>query len=393
MSLTASVFFQGFFAEIEDQISSPGGPVIIANQGRVLDFCQRAARDGVREGQLTGHALSRCSRARIISFQADRYARWSQKARQAVEGAVISVEEVSANHFLVDPGPEPVQAMRSLRDLSIPAHRIVAVIAPGKFLARGLGLWYRRELGRGGLDLMDVSDRGRLRDLLGGIPVGFLSPCSQMSESLARLGIRTAGQVASLSSGFLSDRFGEKGYILSRLCQGRDGSSITPQESGLWQEERFDSEGEGTADERHIVLALDRIAAGLTESLDERGFQILRLTVRAGGRVTVKEWAPGRVIHGFDPIRTSLGNLWRKIWEGGGVSGHVAWVKAWAGGLSPAPSRQITLLGRDLPRQALEEVCSLLKSRFPVWLGEREPDRREQVLRYWDPVRFGDDVQ
>jgi len=107
--------------------------------------------------------------------------------------------------------------------------------------------------------------RARARAYLAPLPVALLRfrpSLAHLPEPLERLGIRTLGELASLSPAAVADRFGNAGLVAHELVSGGD-SALNPRPASEFLRESLDlpEAASGLQLERALGLLIDRLLA------------------------------------------------------------------------------------------------------------------------------------
>jgi len=145
-----------------------------------------------------------------------------------------------------------------------------AAVGPGKRIAQ-----LAAERGEG----VEVVGPEQGRAFVAGLPLTSLTRDADLAETLARWGLRTAGELSALPPDGVGARLGRPGALLHRLCCGEDPEPLRP----LVPTERFE---EGCHLD-HLLVALEGLLfllrpalERLVERLDCRGFACGGLTLR-----------------------------------------------------------------------------------------------------------------
>ncbi|HEX4188005.1 MAG TPA: hypothetical protein VHY83_08925 [Solirubrobacteraceae bacterium] len=203
-------------------LSTEKGP---AGGGRVGEVSGAAEACGVARGMALGEALARCPELVLLSADPVRVAESWEAAVRSLEsvGAAVEAERPGLAYFETDGlrglyGSDAAAIDAARRALERPA-RIGG--APTRFcaLAAALAVRSRRPL------ILDGPAADEARQWLAARPVGLLGHRAEteaLLEPLARLGVRTLGELARLGRTMLADRFGEAGILAHRLACGED---------------------------------------------------------------------------------------------------------------------------------------------------------------------------
>ncbi|MEA2208148.1 MAG: protein ImuB [Solirubrobacteraceae bacterium] len=251
---------------------------------RVGEVSGAAEALGVRRGMALGEALARCPD--LILVPADPVG-----VEQAWESTLRSLESIGA---AVEPGRAGLAYFESdpLRSLHGSDGAVIAVAqragrgeAPGETTrsrssgrAAGGGVDRHMRIGAGPTRfcalaaalavrsrrplVLDDADAVRW---LAGRPIellGYRAETEQLLEPLARLGVRTLGELARLGRPALADRFGEAGLFAHRLACGTDTPlSARRLEECLQETMDVGDASSGQALERVLGVLIDRLLA------------------------------------------------------------------------------------------------------------------------------------
>jgi len=189
---------------------------------RLGEVSQAAEAHGVRRGMALGEALARCPELALLP--ADPVA-----VAEAWEGALEALESIGAALEPARPGLAffDTDALRPLhgtlaatlaQSARVLERRARIGAAPSRFcaLAAALAVRSRRAL---------VLEGAHARRWLSRQPVALLAhrgETEELPEPLARLGVRTLGELTRLGRDALSDRFGAAGALAHALAGGED---------------------------------------------------------------------------------------------------------------------------------------------------------------------------
>ena len=229
---------------------------------RVGEVSGAAEACGVRRGMALGEALARCPEIVLLPGDPVRVADAWEAAVTALEsvGAVVEAARPGLAYFEADGlrgihGSEMGTIAAARRALGRPA-RMGA--GPTRFsaLAAALAARSRRPL---------VLEGAQARRWLAGRPIGLLAfreETAPLQAPLARLGVRTLGELERLGSDALSDRFGHAGALAHRLARGED-TPLRARSVEERLEERMEvgDASSGTALRRVLGVLVDRLLA------------------------------------------------------------------------------------------------------------------------------------
>jgi DNA polymerase-4 len=243
------VDMDAFYAsvEIRDRPELAGRPVVVGGtggRGVVLSASYQARAFGVRSAMPVGQAQRMCPRAVFVAPRHRVYAAVSREV-MAIFGTVTpEVEPLALDEAFLD-------VAGALRRLGAPAGiashiraQVVAQqgitcsvgVAPSKFIAKIASARCKP-------DGMLVVPRDGVLDFLHPLPVAALwGVGARTGETLARLGLRTVGDIAHTPLASLQHELGmAHGSHLAALAWGRDARQVTPHvaEKSIGAEETF----------------------------------------------------------------------------------------------------------------------------------------------------------
>jgi DNA polymerase-4 len=324
------VDMDAFYAAVEqrDRPGLAGRPVVVGadprGRGVVSAASYEARRFGIHSAMPIGRAYRLCPHAAFLPVDMPKYARVSTQIMGILGRFTPLVEplsldeaflDVTASESLFGPAVEIARTIKAeiRRDVGLTAS---AGVAPNKFLAK-IASDLRKPDG-----LVEVPPGGEaafLREL----PIGRLWGVGPAAEKeLARLGVRTIGQLAGLPRRILTERFGASGAHLQALARGEDDRPVVPWEDpkSVGAEETFERDTRDLARLRTTLLRqADRVAAelreqglrGRTVTLKVRFTDFTTVTRRAsspaatvdGGEIFRRAWAAFRRLERPQAIR------------------------------------------------------------------------------------------
>jgi DNA polymerase IV len=263
-----------FYASVEvrDRPELAGQPVIVGGtggRGVVLSASYQARAFGVRSAMPVARARRLCPQALFVPPRHRVYAATSKEV-MAIFGAVTpEVEPLALDEAFLD-------VSGALRRLGTPAGIAAHIrdevrdqqgmtcsvgVAPSKFVAKIASARCKPD------GLLVVPQAGVL-DFLHPLPVAVLWGVGERAaEGLARLGLRTVGDIAGTPLATLQREFGAaQGAHLAALAAGRDERRVTPRapEKSMGAEETFTADISDPDQIRRELLKLSgRTAHGL----------------------------------------------------------------------------------------------------------------------------------
>jgi protein ImuB len=199
----------------------PGGEQRVGEVSGAAEAC------GVSMGTTLGEALARCPELMLVPADPVMVAQVWEAALCALESIGAAVEpgrpglayfETAGLHGVHGSQAATIEAARSAIRSAAGGRQARIGVAPQRFgsLAGALAARSRRAL---------VLEGGEARRWLGSRPVtllGFREQTAHLLAPLARLGVRTLGELERLGRPALTDRFGAPGALAHRLACGED---------------------------------------------------------------------------------------------------------------------------------------------------------------------------
>jgi len=275
-----------FFASVEvrDQPELRGRPVIVGGVGRgvVLSASYEARVYGVRSAMPTIQAMRLCPAAVVVPPRHHAYTAASREIMAIFRAVTPSVEPLSLDEAFLDVsgarrrlGP-PARIAGLIRDQVREQHQITCSVgvAPSKFIAK-LGS------ARCKPDGMLVVPAAGVLAFLHPLPVEALwGVGDRAAQTLARLGLRTVGDIANTPVATLKREFGAAvGTHLTNLACARDARAVVPDAAGksIGAEETFPAD---VADPVVIRRELLRLAERTARSLRSGGYAARTIVVK-----------------------------------------------------------------------------------------------------------------
>ncbi|MFC4059874.1 DNA polymerase IV [Planomonospora corallina] len=268
------VDMDAFFASVElrERPELAGTPVIIGvpgPRGVVLSATYEARRYGVHSAMPMTRALRLCPRATVIPPSHGKYAEVSRGVMSVFREITPEVEPVASDEAFLDVsgarrrlGPPAVIAAL-IRERVAAEHGITCSVgvANSKFVAKLASRHCKP-------DGLFVVPADRVVDFLHPLPVAALWGVGERTErSLARLGVRTVGDLARTPVATLRRELGQAaGAHLAELAWGRDERRVTPHtpDKSIGAEETFAVDVADPVEIRRELLRLsERVAARL----------------------------------------------------------------------------------------------------------------------------------
>ncbi len=235
MRKVVHIDMDAFYASVEqrDDPTLRGRPVIVAWRGRRSVVCAasyEARRFGIHSAMPALRAERLCPDAVFVAPDFVRYRAVSKQVRQILLGHTDLVEPLSLDEAFLDvtenklglaSATEVAKRIREqIRDqTSLTAS---AGVAPVKFLAKIASDWRKP-------DGLFVIRPHEVEAFLTPLPVSRIHGVGKVMEArLAKLNIRTVGDLRALDRGELERRFGRYGLRLGGLARGIDPGEVRP---------------------------------------------------------------------------------------------------------------------------------------------------------------------
>jgi DNA polymerase IV len=262
-----------FYASVEvlKDPSLRGKPVVVGGvgaRGVVTSASYEARAYGVRSAMPAVRARRLCPQAIFLPNDFQAYLEISERIREVFLSITPVIEPLSLDEAFLDVSGairlfgSPVEIAREVKrrigELGLPC---TVGVAPNKFLAKLAS-------GLGKPDGLLVVPHDRVLEFLHPLPVEALWGVGETTgEALRKLGLKTVGDVASLSRRTLERAVGDAmGAHLHHLSQGHDPRRVEPYEPArsVGSEETFSTDLDATEDILREVLRLsDRTASRL----------------------------------------------------------------------------------------------------------------------------------
>jgi DNA polymerase IV len=229
------VDMDAFYASVEqrDDPALRGKPVVVAWRGLRSVVCAasyEARRFGVRSAMPALRAERLCPQAIFIPPDFVRYRAVSRQTREIFRRYTDLIEPLSLDEAYLDVTENKVglatatrvakairQAIRNELNLTASAG-----VAPNKFLAKIASDWKKPD----GLFVIQPED---IDAFLPPLPVERLPGVGKVTaERLARLGLRTVGDLRSVEPRAIEENFGRHGARLRELALGIDNNPVEP---------------------------------------------------------------------------------------------------------------------------------------------------------------------
>jgi DNA polymerase IV len=383
------VDMDAFYAAVEqrDDPSLRGRPVIVGadpkggrGRGVVSTASYEARRFGVASAMPISQAFKLCPQGVYLPVAMEKYARVSSQVMEILGRFSDLVEPVSIDEAFLD----VTGSRRALGDGETIARRLKSDIQRETALTASVGV-------AGSKLVAKVASDMRKPDGLVVVPPGgeaaFLAPLPvrrlwgvgpKLEESLAKLGVRTIGELAALPPERLERRFGSHGHDLLALARGLDDRPVVAdagEAKSMGQEHTYESD---TADLGRLRRTLLDLADGVAQRLRHHGVRARTITLKYRDETfttaTRAETLAAPVDSGNDLFRTAWG-----LFEGVHGQRKVRLLGIYASGFGPAAGQLGLFPSAASPADRLRDT---LEARFGTHavtraslLGRRGPDR------------------
>jgi nucleotidyltransferase/DNA polymerase involved in DNA repair len=280
-----------FFAAVEqrDRPELAGKPVIIGadprggrGRGVVSTASYEARRFGVGSAMPISEAWRRCPHGVYVHPNMEKYSAESKHVMEILRRVTDLVEPLSIDEAFLD----VTGSARALGDGARIAQRLKDDIRIERGLTASVGV-------AGSKLVAKIASDMRKPDGLVVVPPGeeaaFLAPLPvrrlwgvgpKMEEQLAKLGVVTIGDLASLDPARLERRLGTHGHDLQRLARGEDERPVSAEAAeakSLGQEHTY---GEDTADPERLRATLLSLADMVAARLRSHGLRGRTVTLK-----------------------------------------------------------------------------------------------------------------
>ncbi|MFO8061124.1 MAG: hypothetical protein R6U70_10785 [Bacillota bacterium] len=379
-------------------------PLLVVSEGRVVDFCARAAKHPVKRGMPLAHAKNSVIGSFVLQLDASSYGPQLELLPRLAYAVTPQVEVAAPDRVFLQltPGEDPRAALHSVVRGIPPGcgHRLLAGHGPNKLLARMCVLALQDDRSAGELLFPGEEMEARLLRVQPGeegaflrdLPVSFLWTLSgEVIARLQRLGLNTIGEVAEIGEDLLGRHFGAiRGRIVSRNARGEDSTPVAsdyPPPRVVW--DRSVELSSPQVVRELLTRASHHLARGLTD-LGSGGLILGLSLLKDDGRWLSGRRCFSRPVRRQLSLNAALDVLWEEMAKEAGDSTRI---RAEISGLVRERATQERLFDRrNLGRR--EDVLDLLEdlnrkySGGTLFWGEHFPvSYREKRLSLWDPVR------
>lgn len=366
-----------FFASVE-QLDNPdlrGKPVLVGGTGKravVAAASYEARAFGCHSAMPTATALRLCPQAIVVKPHGKRYRELSNAVFEIFESVTPLVEPLSIDEAFLDVTGsvrllgDPVSIARDIRKrVKATTGLTVSVgVAPNKFVAK-----LASEMDKP--DGLTVIEPDRVHEVLDPLPVGAIFGVGKAAQDrLAKLGIRTIGDLRKAPDELIEARLGSFGPHAKRLASGIDNRDVVPDRTAksVGHEQTFGIDLTDRDQIRSILLAqVEQVARRLRRK--QRIARTVTLKIRFGDFETITR---------AQTLETET-NRTEDIWL---AAEHV--FESWA----KSSFRPVRLIGVTASQLSGEEDAQL------HLFGSSERKRDSGVDKATDQIaeRFGPDV-
>jgi DNA polymerase IV len=364
------VDMDAFYASVE-MLKDPslrGAPVVVGGSGPrgvVMSASYEARRFGVRSAMPAAQARRRCPELVFVRPDFDAYRAYANRLREVFLSFTPLVEPLSLDEAFLDvagatalfgPPPEIAERVRATVREELELGCSVGV-APNKFLAK-----LASGAAKPGGMIVVVADG--VEAFLHPLPVEMVWGVGERThEVLARLGVRTVGDLAATPRSVLERALGEGvGTHLADLAAGRDERAVVPYEppKQISHEETFDHDLDADEDVRRELLRLSHRVAARVRSDGYRARTItIKVRLASFATLTRSRTVADPTDTGADLYRVA-GSLYAAL---PGSRRRIRLLGVAASGLVPAGAEQLDLV-RSGRWEDAERAVDRIERRF-----------------------------
>jgi DNA polymerase-4 len=368
------VDMDAFFAsvEIRDRPELAGRPVIVGGtggRGVVLSASYPARAFGVRSAMPVGQAQRLCPHAVFVPPRRHVYAATSKEVMAIFGSVTPEVQPLALDEAFLD----VAGALRRLGPPAAIAARIRALVAAQQGITCSVGVAPVKFVAkiasaRCKPDGLLVVPRAGILDFLHPLPAAALWGVGERAgEALARLGLRTVGDIAHAPLDSLQRELGAApGAHLFALAWGRDERPVTPRtpDKSIGAEETFEHDiDDPEAIRRELLRLSGRTAAGLRAG----GYVARTVSVKLR-LASFKTLTRSRTLPYPTDVARAIYTTACALYEGSGLAeaARLRLVGVRASGLAPAAgaSAQLTLDDRPAGWREAERAVDQIARKF-----------------------------
>jgi DNA polymerase-4 len=364
------VDLDAFYASVEvlKDPSLAGKPVVVGSpgpRGVVMSASYEARARGLHSAMPSLRARRVCPEAVFVPPDFDAYRAYSNRFREVLMSITPLVEPLSLDEAFLDVGGAtllfgtPLEMAGRIR-ATVQSELLLTAsvgVAANKFLAK---LASTRAKPDGVIHVKD----GEAVEFLHPLPVGALWGIGQKTgETLARLGVRTVGELARTPYAILERSLGEASARgLTDLAWGRDERTVVPFEApkSVSHEETYPKDLDDPDEILREILSLShRVAARLRADGYRARTVTLKLRLPSFSTLTRSRTLPRATDVGADVFHVAR-DLFLRLPEG---RRRFRLIGVGASGLMPAGAEQIALVREGRWGQA-EQALDRIERRF-----------------------------
>jgi nucleotidyltransferase/DNA polymerase involved in DNA repair len=285
------VDMDAFFAavEVRDRPELRGKPVIVGadpkggrGRGVVSTASYEARRFGVASAMPISEAWRRCPHGVYLHPDMGRYARESERVMEILGRFTDLVEPVSIDEAFLD----VTGSARALGSGEEIGRKLKQAIRDETGLTASVGVAASKLVAKVASDLqkpdgLTVVPPGTEAAFLAPLPVRRLWGVGpKLEEALAKLGVRTIGDLQEFDPARLERRVGTHGHDLLRLARGEDARDVAKEPEGaksLGQEHTYN---EDTADPARLRATLLQLADAVAARLRSHALRARTITLK-----------------------------------------------------------------------------------------------------------------
>ena len=275
-----------FYAAVEvlDNPTFKGKPVIVGGsreRGVVSAASYEARRFGIHSAQPMARAMSLCPQGIFLPVRMPRYSEVSKRVFEIFHRFTPLVEPLSIDEAFLDVtgsvtlfgSPDDIAKKIKQKVVEEIGLTVSAGVAPNKFVAKIASDMHKP-------DGLTVVREGEVKAFLSPLPIAKLwGVGKETQKALSLLGVRTIGDLSSISVDILEAKFGKHGTHLHLLSQGIDEREVeTAREVKSIGKERTYSQD--LVDMHGIKRQLLSLATKVSRRLRRQGFQGKTLTLK-----------------------------------------------------------------------------------------------------------------
>ena len=273
-----------FFASVETALNPKYRDVCMAvcgsednRHGIVLAKNELAKKYGIKTAETVWSAKRKCPGLVIAEPHYSEYVKFSKRVNEIYERYTDLIEpfgideswlDVTASERLFGSGIEIAERIR--REVREEVGITVSIgVSFNKVFAK-LGSDYKKP------DAITVISEENFRNIVYPLPASeLLFVGKKTADELSRMGIRTIGELASLSLDILTKRFGKSGEMLFKYSRGEDDSPVLPSE----EQEDAKSVGSGYTFKRNL-LGRSEARVGIDYLSEDVATRLRRLSMK-----------------------------------------------------------------------------------------------------------------